>query len=752
MNKNMNSRPVFTKAAPLTASMLSLLLLTACADSTMNSTMDSNKASLQAEPLRQVQPNQEHAKQFSAISQLKLGIVPDLVKAEQKRQQQASLILTDAASKLLQQQDKAGSWPDIYYKDTAITAWLPEAHLLRLKTLAAAYYILAVERTSDSSSANNDTLVALANGIEQGLAHWYAVKPESKNWWWNQIGKQMHLGAIGLMAEPAISIQMRQTIADDLPKTPSSEGANLTDFAKIVIYGGLLSDDKARVAAGLDGIKASVKVTQGEGIQADLSFHQHGAQLHNGSYGKVFFNTVIYWAYQVKDSPWAFSKEQTDLLISYFLESDRWMTRAGTIDYSTAGRSVSRSHREFSNKTILLKQLEYISALVPQREEELAAFREHINGGGSGLNGHKHFWRSDYAVTMRDDYHFSVKMASKRVATTESGNGENLLGYWLGFGNTFLRQRGDEYQDIFPVWDWRYLPGVTAPEYEGLGGAWGKHLHQSTFVGGVSNGLYGVTAMDLNVMDITAKKAWFHFADEIVALGAGINANSGDSKDKRIHTTVNQTVSNGRVIIDGKELKQAQQSIENATWLHHDNVGYVFALPWQGQVSQQAKTGSWQRINNSQNSDLLTKDVFLLKISHGNKVSDGQYQYTLLPAKTVAQTQQYAKSPAVEILQNNSSIQAVYHKGLNTSGMVFYQAGTTELASGLVLSVDKPCIVLLEEKHQQVVVSVSVPDVLAQRVEVNLAYPNQNIVKETFVMPTTVDTLGMSITKIIPIK
>jgi hypothetical protein len=169
-------------------------------------------------------------------------------------------------------------------------------------------------------------------------------------------------------------------------------------------------------------------------------------------------------------------------------------------------------------------------------------------------------------------------------------------------------------------------------------------------------------------------------------------------------------------------------------------------------VSQQAKTGSWQRINNSQNSDLLTKDVFLLKISHGNKVSDGQYQYTLLPAKTVAQTQQYAKSPAVEILQNNSSIQAVYHKGLNTSGMVFYQAGTTELASGLVLSVDKPCIVLLEEKHQQVVVSVSVPDVLAQRVEVNLAYPNQNIVKETFVMPTTVDTLGMSITKIIPIK
>ena len=726
-----------TKNLTEISTVLGLLMVTGCMEIT-NTVNEKNPIVVE----------QIESKPLSAIAQLKLGIVPDLVNEEQEKQLSAQITLLEKALQYLNQQGENGSWPDVEYDNTAVTAWLPEEHLLRLKTLSAVYYQLS----EANNKANDGNVSSLGKAIEQGLAYWYLVKPESKNWWWNQIGKQMHLGAIALMAESTISTEIKQVIADDLPKKPSSEGANLTDFAKIVIYGGLLSGDQERVAAGIDGIKASVKITQGEGIQSDLSFHQHGSQLHNGSYGKVFFNTAIYWAYQVNDLPWAFSKHQTKLLVRYFLESDRWMTRAATIDYSTAGRSISRSHREFSNKTILLKQLDYISALAPQREDELAAFRHHINGGGSGLNGHKHFWRSDYAVTMRDDFLFSVKMASKRVATTESGNGENLLGYWLGFGNTFLRQRGDEYQDIFPVWDWRYIPGVTAPDYQGAGGAWGKKLHQSSFVGGVSNGLYGVTAMDLNVMDITAKKTWFHFDDAIVALGADITANSEESQEKLLHTTVNQTLSNGAIIVDGKAVDKGQHGIDNAAWIHHDNVGYVFNKAWQGQVSVQTKTGSWQQINNSQNDDLLEKDVFLLRIDHGNQVQAAQYQYTLLPAKTAAQTAHYAGSPDVQVLENTGSIQAVFHQGLKIAAASFYDAGTIELASGLSISVDKPCILLLEEQQEQVTISVVVPDVLAQNIAIKLNYPDQEAIKEIVKMPTSTDMLGMSITKTIQVK
>lgn len=741
MIKRHNVKGCITKNFTVMSSVCGLMVIAGCME-VRNS----------ADELNPITTEQVDIKQLSPITQLKLGIVPDLVKTEQEQQLSSQSTLLEKAAFYLKGQNVEGKWLDVTYDNTAITAWLPEEHLLRLKALAAAYYVIAAESKTSQAKANHDILNAYSQAIERGLAYWYKVKPESKNWWWNQIGKQMHLGAIALMAESAISTQMKLTVANDLPNNPSSEGANLTDFAKIVIYGGLLSGDEERVASGLDGIKASVKITQGEGIQSDLSFHQHDAQLHNGSYGKVFFNTAIYWAYQVKDLPWAFSAEQIDLLTRYFLDSDRWMTRAATIDYSTAGRSISRSDRKFSNKTTLLEQLDYVSALAPERAGAVEAFRHHINGGGSGLNGHKHFWRSDYAVTMRDNYHFSVKMASSRVVTTESGNGENLLGYWLGFGNTFLRQRGDEYQDIFPVWDWRYLPGVTAPEYEGLGGAWGKYLHQSSFVGGVSNGLYGVTAMDLNVMGITAKKAWFHFDDAIVALGADINANTEASKRKLIHTTVNQTLGNGAVTIDGEKMAQAQQSVKNANWLHHDNVGYVFMKPFHGQVSQQTKTGSWQRINNSQSDDLLKKNVFLLRLDHGSKANKGQYQYTLLPGKTVKQTDDYAKAPEVKVLKNTSSIQAVYHKRLNIAGITFYDAGMIKLPSGLSISVDKSSIVLLEEQQDQVTISVSAPNVLAQNIEISLAHANQEVIKTTFEMPTDIDMLGMSITKTIQLK
>jgi hypothetical protein len=174
--------------------------------------------------------------------------------------------------------------------------------------------------------------------------------------------------------------------------------------------------------------------------------------------------------------------------------------------------------------------------------------------------------------------------------------------------------------------------------------------------------------------------------------------------------------------------------------------------PWQGQVSQQAKTGSWQRINNSQSDDLLKKDVFLLRLDHGNNVNEGQYQYTLLPGKTVEQTDIYAKAPEVKVLKNTDSIQAVYHKRLNIAGVAFYDAGTIKLPSGLSISVDKSAIVLLEEQKDQVIISVSVPDVLAQNIEISLAHANQKVIKTTFEMPTDIDMLGVSVTKSIIMK
>ena len=60
-------------------------------------------------------------------------------------------------------------------------------------------------------------------------------------------------------------------------------------------------------------------------------------------------------------------------------------------------------------------------------------------------------------------------------------------------GCTNITQTGDEYFNIFPVWNWCHIPGTTAPQLEKVPmdpKAWGV-LGTSTYAGGVSDSIYG---------------------------------------------------------------------------------------------------------------------------------------------------------------------------------------------------------------------------------------------------------------------
>ena len=55
----------------------------------------------------------------------------------------------------------------------------------------------------------------------------------------------------------------------------------------------------------------------------------------------------------------------------------------------------------------------------------------------------------------------SLKMASDRVMGVETMNGDNMKGYYMADGALYIYKDATEYYDIFPLWDWRKLPGVT---------------------------------------------------------------------------------------------------------------------------------------------------------------------------------------------------------------------------------------------------------------------------------------------------
>ncbi|PNH87222.1 hypothetical protein C1M59_21750 [Vibrio diazotrophicus] len=636
------------------------------------------------------------------------------------------------AQELIESMLTDGSWEGIDYSYRGTSSWSPRIHLDNMRMIAAAYVQTGELEYADSAI--------------QAMEYWFQVNPTSENWWWGDIGKPQFLGEVALMLGDQLPWNLRFEAAKIMPTVPGIKpsdqteqtGGNRSDINLGVIYGALLTQNDALISAAIKDMENTVAYKLGEGVQADNSFHSHGAQLYSAGYGEVWFNATVRMAYTVRGSQWQFSKEKTDMLAAFFLDGWRWMKRGANLDYNTWGRSISRTKPELipladlqpSQPSDNITYMDMVAALTPERAAEAMAFKKHVAdarlGVPSGLNGFKHFWRSDYSTKMADGHFFGIRMNSQRTEPNESGNGENLLGYWLGYGSTFLEQRGDEYHNIFPVWDWRLVPGVTAPEYQAPATPWGAVMQpEVSFVGGVSNGLYGVTTMDMNldtkpsggnVFNTQAKKTWFSFRDEIVALGSGISSTS----DANVNTSVNQTLLNGKVTVDGVEVENGAREISSANWVHHDGVGYIFPENGQRHLSNQTRTGNWKQVRDGSSADEVSKDVFTLHISHGVNPSNADYQYIIVPEQTAEQTESYQQNLPVVVLQNSTSVQAVRHSDLKITGIVFHYPSSVVISDDLTVSVNKPSVLLVDESGIEPVVTLSTPGFSYSAVELTL--------------------------------
>lgn len=583
-----------------------------------------------------------------------------------------------------------GSWDDIDYSLITTHDQPNEQHLNRILALSIAENILPQ--------------VGYGEVATKALYFWYSTSRTHHNWWWNEIGRPLILGKSALLLDNTLPIVLHQLILSDMPIEVYKTGANRTDIAQAIIFTGLLKKDESLIGKGLSAISDTINITEDEGIQIDSSYHQHGPQIYTGGYGEVFFDTVLYWAYHIKDLQWFYPKEKYDLLVQYFLDGVRWMNRNGILDYNIRGRGISR--KMGINKSSLLRQIQYISVLSPEYAIEIEQFKQHILGSSSSLVGFKHFWRSDYSTKVGKGHFIGIKMNSNRTYPIEAGNGENLFGNWIGFGSTFIMLNGNEYHNIFPVWNWSLIPGVTSPQFATKPTDWGNIMMNTTFVGGVSNDLYGVSVMDMDVYDTQAKKAWFSFDDEVVALGAGITS----SRPEHVNTTINQTRLNGIVTVDNEKMNRGNRALNNASWIHHNDVGYVFPASWYGHLYNQQQKGNWFDINLGQVNQVVQDDVFTLRIGHGWQPKNSKYEYIIVPNQTSEQTRTYAENLPIVILSNTKELQAVNHLNLKITGAIFHEPGSIILTDGSVISVNKPSVLLIDQsKNIEPLITISTP-------------------------------------------
>lgn len=628
--------------------------------------------------------------------------------------------LTKQAQPLMDALQPAGSWPDIDYTAQTRGPWKTAQHLDRLRTLSIAY------RAPGQNFYNNPALKAkLLPALDFWLQHDY----RNPNWWHNQIGVPQILGAVLVLLEADITPdELAKGLAilghsnwnNEAGKPITWTGANLVWIASNRIVLGCLSKSPAIVDEAFTKIFNEIHVARShqEGIQADWSFHQHGDVLYSGGYGQAFIGETARFMDFARGTRFAAPPERLQILTSYALDGQQWMIRGNVWDYGVTGRELTRAGK---NAGSLAGTLRILASLPGPRQQELTTFAQRLSGARNvaPLVGNRHFWKSDFMAHHRAGYYTSARMFSTRTLNTDGYiNSENKKTHHIADGANFIYRTGNEYKDIFPVWDWLRIPGTTVEQNPApLNPAKVQERGKTSFVGGVSDGTYGLAVMDLARDDLTAKKAWFYFDAEWVCLGAGINSTSGNP----VLTSLNQCLLNGLVTVSGEAqpLVAGERDLPAARWVMHDNIGYFFPTPTRAHLKNQAQTGSWAAIGTGANMT-ISKDVFSLWLDHGAKVSNGSYAYVVVPNTDRAGLEARSQKTDVEILSNTPILQAVRNNGLKLLEVAFWQAGKLEAGAGWNITADKPCLLLMREMPDGVQIALSNPENKAATVNVEV--------------------------------
>lgn len=593
----------------------------------------------------------------------------------------------------LQDLREDGTWPDVDYPSKTRGYWSPRFHLSRMLELAKVY-----QKPGTEFYQNKE----VSAKIHSALNHWLNNDFQSPNWWHPVIGTPMLLNPTLILMEPELSEEQIQKAMPILNRCEIGRtGQNKVWQSGNVLFTSMLTRDVEMIKKASASIREELVVSTKEGVQPDWSYHQHGPQLQFGNYGLSYVGDMIQWISILHGTPYKFEDSKVEILRNYLLQGQQWVTWKNEMDISACGRQIGPDHPQEKAER-LAKNFEKMIKLDPEYAEEYKKANDYRK-----LTGNKHFWRSDIQIQRTPDYYFSVKMSSNRVIGAESCNSENLQGYYLGDGASYLYQSGKEYKNIFPFWDWKKIPGTTTLQDEETLPVLTSRGYRipSDFVGGVSDEKNGVAVLDYNRLGLGVRKSWFMFDDKIICLGTNVNS----SENLPVTTAVNQSYFKDEVIIktkDGEKKSGEVEELIDPVWILHDNIGYFF--PGGGKLRLETKKveGRWTDVTKLLSDELISADIFKLWFDHGVNPDDESYNYILIPNATKTDLEEMEDQLPFQII-NLKNMQEVISLDGTIAGIVFYEPTKSYVFGGI--EVDQPCLVMLKKMENEIQLSVSDP-------------------------------------------
>ncbi|MEZ5199646.1 MAG: polysaccharide lyase 8 family protein [Bacteroidales bacterium] len=598
---------------------------------------------------------------------------------------------------LLSELKEDGSWADIDYTSKERGGWPPRNHISRLLEISKAYQTKGTQFYHKKD---------ISEKIHSGLNFWFENDFICPNWWYPEIGVPMVLAPTMILMEAELSPeQMEKGIIILNRSKIGMTGQNKVWQSGNVLLRNLLLKNADTIRIASESIKEELVVGTGEGVQSDWSYHQHGPQLQFGNYGLAYVGDMIKWISILRQTPFQFDESKMAILRNYLLEGQQWVTWKNEYDISACGRQLfpDSPKQKAESLSLFFTKMEKLDAEHSGEYEKANDYRN--------LSGSKHFWRSDFQVYRTPDYYFSIKMCSDRVIGAESCNSENVQGYYMGDGATFLYQTTEEYRNIFPFWDWKKIPGTTIQQDSDtlpILTARGYRI-ESNFVGGVSDSKNGIAVMDYNRNGLTAHKSWFMFNDMIVCLGSGINS----FENLTVTTSINQSFYKSE-----PEFQKTGRAGGLFSWILHDNIGYFFPNGSEVKYTTNDETGAWNWVANRYPEEILHARIFKLWLEHGSNPKNKSYQYVLVPNATKEKLEGLVINDPFKI-RNENSIQEVVANSGDIAGIIFYKAGKSNILAGI--EVDQPCVVMIKKLNDELKVAVADPTQLLKEISLTIS-------------------------------
>jgi chondroitin AC lyase len=574
-----------------------------------------------------------------------------------------------------------GSWRDINYSDKKRSGWEPRIHANRILELVELYYS---NQTPYQGSKEVEAV------IHKALNYWFTAKLRCLNWWYNEIGIPKALGTAFVLFDKQLTAGERAQAITLMEESKfGMTGQNKVWLAGNVMMRALLQRDYALVKAARDTIVSEIVIGREEGIQSDWSFHQHGSQQQFGNYGLAFVSAMSLFSGLFAGTPLAFDEAKLNILTTFIDRGYRPIIWNGYMDISALGRQLF--HHVQLHKPLVLAYAAVEMGGGKSDTCNIVASKlmaeNYPPPAHHSLTGHFHFDRSAYTVHRAPHWMASIKMSSRKVYGIESLNGDNMQGFYMGDGATFFYKKGDEYLDIFPLWDWRKIPGVTA--FEDTAPVPPLHdnrpHNESDFADGCSDGSTGVSGMFLNRAGIKAHKAWVCTDRWVLCLGAGIEADSA----LLVTTAIEQTWKRGDLqLLDGT---QWQTVTAARTWkgkkelrFYHNGTGYIIPQNTGNEVTASAvnRTGAWHNVMQLYHPKEEQGEVTTLYLRHGVAPHNASYCYLILPDATPDEVAGFDLSD-IEIVRNDAQIQSVRSKQFKRQWTVDYDEGTCKSSTYL---------------------------------------------------------------------